>query len=1382
MKNQSPSKLVAVPLMALAKGRQTIALWLIAAQLAWGLPPLAAHPDPSADVLRPPIEEKVEAGLEEALASKDRLPHRREPTQTRRDFLTNSARRVTALAVSAGAAGVIGLGAQAPPPLTQPSPRSPREVDLFQEVGRTMSKKVIQTSLRPPPHYLVVNDTIPDPIITRWKKFEEEWATLLGEPGRLDQDPQRAERIRKVHRDFFERLQDLMDLHGKDRLVYSEESPQESMDELLFRLEDYLAEHSGGWMSLPTHVGVVTLGPSQPGGPATFLVGYPLPSLFRVVSVDPIYVPVLQGGRRSFQQVRIKPFMDRGELSSEHFAKRGSFFFGDRFADEDLRIEQEMMKVLKVSELAPPLEEMDFWKYLQMQETALGHLFDSALTAKTFSLIKLLEQLSRQGQSQEEKKVEIETYYRLFFAQLLADAPDPDDPSLENSLYFRYASGDPSAVSALEYRARLNELLGGAASRRLFTALFYITPLSQEVNELVKYYQSRKSFSKAEEQFLQSVVDAIVRDAILGKDTKSLYGIEIRPTDRRVELTDQVMGQLYQLADPAHPERITNLLEALVSSQPKEPALVPVVQPNEGDVPWWVVPVAFILGLSIEGMRHRLRRQDAAQPTLAEPPKGPTTGPSADSLRTGLEEPEGSSKGTTTVDERKQKPLIFLQGNGTATLELSHRRLQILSPGRSWKEAFPPKVLVYVEKRSYRERPYLCVYPRSVFEKMVSQFKDGLTAQGIAKEVDDKLRDFLEKFTQVQVTKKREITLKPDLTNWIGVKQGEKVLEVGMLDHLELWRPEMFKSRNDPTDTGLSAPGAALSLPEPHEPVIPGPKRPRRPQAYDPVQIVNDLLQALLDRPGLGHGAISVSYSSASRLLGGYPDVSTFTQSSKREHPSGKHSLVVETNSLFTVVFSEEPQEEHSLLRSAWEKAQVLQERGVTSVQIGKGPNVGLSVLKGGRPRSHTKGEVGIAGVQVAARTESRSPTGLEEGTLTETGFHSEVSQRKDPGEVSDYLWNLWKQKINPIPWLMDWCSNKEEWYELREGQREETVRWLANEGVIGDASSEELPVLFELFKKVARSLREWAGTRAWAVTGMRRTAKTQEQQKITLEMIQGLWEETSHWEKKLKYSMWKDLERDARKLEIPEAQQWLDQVLPEGSSYFAGGLEEGDRGKKVVVRYPGADEGVFQEGNDPEDAVVRKVVHDPEKARQLIQTGWTATEVREPFPRVVRFQRVPLGSVAASRIPPGTKVYHQGGVLPAGLEEALKSLWGAQPLTAAVWIQLTTPREEGAESGLDRPAGSNRLAGLEEPLVLVIANSDTAKELYDCLPEKAGVAVLSIIPNVGLEEISPSAFSSYLAGILERAEMYQGRLLVRLEAAAGLEQRRQALFVDVSA
>ena len=169
-----------------ASGRSFVAFCLIAAQLAWGLP--------AADALRSGIEKKVEAGLEEALTSEGKTPNR-QPTQTRRDFLIGSARAGAALAI-----GAIGLGAQAPPPPTPLLPRSPQDASFFQGVSQEVSRRVIRASLLPAPQYRAVNDTAPDRIIAFWKRFGEEWVSLLEGSGPLVQEPERAEKIRKAHR------------------------------------------------------------------------------------------------------------------------------------------------------------------------------------------------------------------------------------------------------------------------------------------------------------------------------------------------------------------------------------------------------------------------------------------------------------------------------------------------------------------------------------------------------------------------------------------------------------------------------------------------------------------------------------------------------------------------------------------------------------------------------------------------------------------------------------------------------------------------------------------------------------------------------------------------------------------------------------------------------------------------------------------------------------------------------------------------------------------------------------------------------------------------------------------------------------------------------
>lgn len=153
-------------------------------------------------------------------------------------------------------------------------------------------------------------------------------------------------------------------------------------------------------------------------------------------------------------------------------------------------------------------------------------------------------------------------------------------------------------------------------------------------------------------------------------------------------------------------------------------------------------------------------------------------------------------------------------------------------------------------------------------------------------------------------------------------------------------------------------------------------------------------------------------------------------------------------------------------------------------------------------------------------------------------------------------------------------------------------------------------------------------------------------------------------------------------------------------------------------------------------------------------------------IPSPIQFLTFSTERMKPAKVPAGLEVYFEPGLLAAGLEQAVRAKLGGQP--------LTRPDLERLKMQLFEP-GSRRVR------ILLLVNPDTAADLDASFPWQTPVAIISIVPGAIEPTVSPAFFLSYLLQILQRADALGVRVMVRLEAAAGLEQKR-AFFLDVAA
>lgn len=148
------------------------------------------------------------------------------------------------------------------------------------------------------------------------------------------------------------------------------------------------------------------------------------------------------------------------------------------------------------------------------------------------------------------------------------------------------------------------------------------------------------------------------------------------------------------------------------------------------------------------------------------------------------------------------------------------------------------------------------------------------------------------------------------------------------------------------------------------------------------------------------------------------------------------------------------------------------------------------------------------------------------------------------------------------------------------------------------------------------------------------------------------------------------------------------------------------------------------------------------------------------------RFERWTLETdkTPSADLPDGLQVYFEPGLLPAGLEEAVRGQWSGQPLSHPVLENL---------KARFKPAAPGRAQGL------LIVNPEIADEL-NALSWQAPVAIVAVVPGAIGEAVTAVVFLSYLLQIVQRADDLRARVTVRIEAA-GAEQQR-AFFLDVAA
>ena len=155
-------------------------------------------------------------------------------------------------------------------------------------------------------------------------------------------------------------------------------------------------------------------------------------------------------------------------------------------------------------------------------------------------------------------------------------------------------------------------------------------------------------------------------------------------------------------------------------------------------------------------------------------------------------------------------------------------------------------------------------------------------------------------------------------------------------------------------------------------------------------------------------------------------------------------------------------------------------------------------------------------------------------------------------GEIESFLDWLMGQGIDPRMLLVEMYFQDGRWARMSEGQRCETVRWLANH--LYEPRFEK--ALFPLFEDASRT-EPWSESRIWAARGMVLMARKLQKETQVLEELQRLWAETAGWGERFQADGRLSILKSARLLNTPEVLRWVETLPPLVSGAEESGLEE---------------------------------------------------------------------------------------------------------------------------------------------------------------------------------------------------------------------------------